>query len=122
MQTLFNQTRDLSSEFDARGATATAKLMDAFTARDKQLQEHIDYAQRNNLASVELVTGQLGTFTVQKQDKLLSHCEGKLQAMYDKVIADARSHFGELRPSADGGEAAFGKGAPRERVVSDARD
>ena len=51
MQTLFNQTCDLSSEFDARAATATAdvvasqaKLMEAFIARDKQLQEHIDSA------------------------------------------------------------------------------
>ena len=73
MQTLFDQTRDLSSEFDARAALATSevvasksKLMDAFNARDKQLQEHIDTAQRNNFASLELLTGQLGTFTEQK--------------------------------------------------------
>ena len=62
MQTLFDQTRDLSSEFDSRVATATAevvasqsKLMEAFNARVKQLQEHIDTAQRNNLASLELL-------------------------------------------------------------------
>ena len=42
--------------------------------------------------------------------------------MYDKVIADARVHFGESRSSADGGEASFGKGSPRERVLFDARD
>ena len=129
MQTLLDQTRDLSSEFDARAATATAevmasqsKLMEAFNARDKQLQEHIDTARRNNLASLELLKVQLGTFTEQKQGEFLSHCEGKLQAMYDKVIADAQAHFGDSRPSADGGETACGKGAPRERVLFDARD
>ena len=42
--------------------------------------------------------------------------------MYDKVIADARTNFGESRPSADGGEAAFGNGASHERVLFDARD
>ena len=96
MQTLFDQTRDLTSAFDAHAATATAevvasqsKLMEAFNARNKQLQEHIDTAQRNNLASLELLKGQFGTFTEQKQGELLSHCEGRLKAMYDKVIADA---------------------------------
>ena len=29
--------------------------MEAFDARDNQLQEHIDSAQRNNLASLELL-------------------------------------------------------------------
>ena len=129
MQTLFDQTRDLSSEFDARVATATAevlasqpKLMDAFNAGDKQLQEHIDTAQRNSLASLELLKRQFGTFTEQKQGELLSHCEGRLPAMYDKVIADTRAHFGDSRPSADGADPAFGKGAPRERMLFDARD
>ena len=48
--------------------------------------------------------------------------EGRLQAMYDKVIADARAHFGESRSSTEGGDASFGKGVPRGRVLFDARD
>ena len=62
METLFNQSCELSSEFDAHAANATAdvvasqkKLMEAFDARDKQLQEHFDTAQRNNIASLELL-------------------------------------------------------------------
>ena len=105
IQTLFDQSRDLSSEVDARAATASSefvasqsKLMEAFTARDQQLKEHIDTGQRNNLASLELLKGQLGTFTEQKQGELLSHCERRLRAIYDKVIADARAHFADSRP------------------------
>ena len=74
MQTWFNQARDLSSGFDARASAATsevaqsqAKMIEAFSARDKQLQEHIDTAQRNNIASLEVLKGQLSVFTEQKQ-------------------------------------------------------
>ena len=66
MQTLFDQARDLLSGFYARAASATsevaesrAKMIEAFTARDQQLKEHIDLAQRNNIASLELLKGQL---------------------------------------------------------------
>ena len=64
LQTLFDQARDLSSEFDTRAATANSevvesqsKMIEAFNARDQQLNEHIDAAQRNNLASLELLKG-----------------------------------------------------------------
>ena len=119
MQTLFDRARDLSSEFDTRAASATSelvesqsKMIEAFTARDQQLKEHIDLAQRNNLASLQLLKGQLGTFTEQKQSELLAHCEGRLQFLYDRVISDARTNFVVSRSSGDGAEPAFGKGAP----------
>ena len=66
-------------------------MIEAFTARDQHLKEHIDTAQRSNLASLELLKGQFGTFTEQKQGELLSHCESRLQAMYDEVIAACRA-------------------------------
>ena len=97
-------------------------MIESFEARDKQLQEHIDSAQRSNLASLEMLKVQPGTFTELKQAELPSHCEGKLQAMYDRVISDARTHFAESRSSGDGAEPTFGKGAPRERMLFDARD
>ena len=58
-------------------------MSEAFTALDQQLKEHIDTAQRNNLASLELLTGQLTTFTEQKQGELVTHCESRLRALYD---------------------------------------
>ena len=83
MQTWCNQACDLSSGFDARAATATAnvvagqaKLIESFEARDKQLQEHIDAAQTNNFASLEMLKGQVATFTEHKQSELLVLCEG----------------------------------------------
>ena len=51
MQALFVQTNEMSSNFDARAAAATAevadsqaKMIEVFSARDKQLQDHIDTA------------------------------------------------------------------------------
>ena len=128
-QLLFNQTRDLQSGFEQSAASATAnvessqaQLMASFEQRNTQLQEHIDTAQRNNLASLDLLKVQLGEFSATKQIQIMAHCEGRLQALYDKVISDARAHFGESRSSAEGGEASFGNGASRERVLFDARD
>ena len=128
-QLLFNQTRDLQIGFEQSAASATAnvesiqaQLMASFEQRNTQLQEHIDTAQRNNLASLELLKVQLGEFSATKQIEIMAHCEGRLQALYDKVISDARAHFGESRSSAEGGDASFGNGAPRERVLFDARD
>ena len=123
IQTLFDQARDLSSGFDARAASATsevaerqAKMIEAFTACNQQLKEHIDLAQRNNIASLELLKGQLSIFTEQKQSELLVLCDGRLresaQVLYDRVLADARAGFGESRSSGDGSEQSFGKGPP----------
>ena len=99
----------------------------SFEQRNTQLQEHIDTAQRNNLASLELLKVQLNEFSDLKQAQILSHCEGRLQVLYDTVIADARTQFeqrmGEMQSSGGGGgETSFGKGAPRERMLFDAWD
>ena len=107
--------------------TARATMIEAFSARDKQLQEHIDTEQRNNILSLELLKGQLSVFTEQKQSELLATAEGRLQAtrqkLYNQVLADARTSFGDSRSSGEGAEQAFGKGgAPRERALFDARD
>ena len=66
MQTLFNQTRDMQAAFDERAAGATAdvaasqaQLMTSFEQRNTQLQEHIDTAQLNTIASLELFTVQM---------------------------------------------------------------
>ena len=120
-----------SVEQKASAATASveaiqAKMVESFEKRNTQLQEHIDTAQRNNIASLELLKVQLSNFCDEKQVQILSHCEGRLQVLYDTVIADARNQFeqrlGETRSSGDGGETSFGKGAPRERMLFDARD
>ena len=57
----------------------------------------------------------------------MAHCEGRLQQLYNTVISEAKTHFeqriGEMQFSgATGAESSFGKGAPRERVLFDARD
>ena len=57
-------------------AESQAKMIEAFTARDQQLKEHIDLAQRNNIASLEMLKGQVATFTEHKQSELLVLCEG----------------------------------------------
>ena len=66
-QALFEQSRDLQSGFQQSAASATAnvesiqaQLTISFEQRNTQLQDHIDTAQRNNLASLELLKVQLG--------------------------------------------------------------
>ena len=87
-QLLFNQARDMQAAFDERTAGATAdviasraQLMASFEQRNTQLQEYIDTAQRNNIASLELLKVQIGEFTTLRQSELVAHCEDKLQAM-----------------------------------------
>ena len=78
-------------------------MIDAFTARDQQLKEHVNRARRNNFASLELLKGQFSIFTEQKQSEVLVFCEGRLQqsaqVLYDRVLADARASFGDSRSS-----------------------
>ena len=103
MQALFDQTAEMSSSFDSRVAAATAEVVEsqakmivAFSARDRQLQEHIDTAQRNNILSLELHKGLLSVFTEQKQSELLATVEGRLQATCQKLY-DPRRCARQLR-------------------------
>ena len=119
MQALLDQTAEMSANFEARAAAATAEVADsqarmieAFSARDKQLQEHIDTAQRNNILSLELLKGQLSD-SEQKKFELLATVEARLQPtcqkLCDQELADARASFGESRSSGERAEQAFGK-------------
>ena len=63
----------------------------SFEQRSTQLQEHVDSTQRSNIANLDLLKVQLNDYTNGKQAELLSHCEGRLQQLYDTVINDAGS-------------------------------
>ena len=77
MQELLDSTRALSASFSERVATASAEFADKhaatlaeLTARDAQLMEHIDTAQRNSSAAFELLTAHLTTVFDSKQAEL----------------------------------------------------
>ena len=92
MPALLDSTHALSASFSERVSVASTEFADKHTARlaeisarDAQLMEHINTAQRNNQAAFDLLAAQLATLGDSKQVELQQKVDEMFSTMRDQL-------------------------------------
>ena len=108
MQNLLDSTAETSTRFTDQTATATAEMaakhsatLAELLARDAQLRDYVDTAQRNNQQAVELLSTQLASLANSAEAKLASVGDAKQAELEAKLAATLDTLRAQLASSAD---------------------